>query len=474
MLSTNYSGYKGLPELVGLHTMSEVMSKGLTVSESVSRLKRFHWVTKRLSLIFTTRITAMPVYELKMAFGLHSHYLAEHVEVFFNRVREMREPPYGMDKAPHPALDILLDELQNAPDNAFILGAYEVVIPALLQGLQAHIQDNNKLFDHPTYRVCRFATIEVEEIQEYGNAAVKALITDDLRTEYAPFVATLNACLQAMGGLDGVGTATDALPERLFSKTPYEFKGAPQRDERFKDLYNMGVNAEAFLLNRDIAPLPKTIMLYFKRMREIDVPEMMASIISETPDKPWGYYKDMIRQLWDESRHAMMGEVGFTSLDIKWEDIPFNLTWSYLLNTKMTPLERHAILYFIEQGLMPAKTGKQYEWEVAVQTTNQLTKLIQDYDWADEVLHARIGRDWIVPQLGGQSAALEYGNNAWSKALANSFDDFESDGLTKHANWWPEIYKKACEFWKIEPDPAVLAYDTSYRESRPDQIALTE
>ncbi len=67
-----------------------------------------------------------------------------------------------------------------------------------------------------------------------------------------------------------------------------------------------------------------------------------------------------------------------TSLDIKWEDIPLNLTWSYLLNTKMSSIERHAILYFIEQGLMPAKTGKQYEWEVAVKTTNHLTELIQD------------------------------------------------------------------------------------------------
>lgn len=472
MLSTNYSGYNGLPELVGLHTMSEVMSKGLTVSESVSRLKRFHWTAKRLSLIFTSKITSMPVYELKMAFGFHAHYFAEHVEPFFNRVREMREPPYGMDTAPHPALDVFLDEIQNAPDEAFVYGVYGVAIPALLEGLQAHLNDTNKLFDHPTYRICRFAAIEVEDIHAYGNDAVKAMVSDEVKAKYAPWIALLNNCLAAMGGLDGTGAQTDTLPERHFSKTPFVFQGEPKRDERFKDLYNMGVNAEALLLNRDVEPLPKTIMLYFKRMREIDVPEMMASIISETPGKPWGYYRDMIRQLWDESRHAMMGEVGFTSIDVKWEDIPFNLTWSYLLNTKMTPLERHAILYFIEQGLMPAKTGKQYEWEVAVQTTNHLTKLIQDYDWADEVLHARIGRDWIVPELGGQTAAMDYGNKAWSKALANSFDDFESEGLTKHANWWPGIYTKACKFWNIEPNSEVLAYDTSYRELRPDRIEL--
>jgi len=53
-------------------------------------------------------------------------------------------------------------------------------------------------------------------------------------------------------------------------------------------------------------------MMFYKRLREIDVPEMMSSIITETKGKPW----DIIgndAQLWDEARHAMMG-VGFVSL----------------------------------------------------------------------------------------------------------------------------------------------------------------
>ena len=33
MLAENYSGYKGLPELVGLHSMKDAISKGLTVAE---------------------------------------------------------------------------------------------------------------------------------------------------------------------------------------------------------------------------------------------------------------------------------------------------------------------------------------------------------------------------------------------------------------------------------------------------------
>ena len=69
-----YQGFAGLPPLVGLHRMSEAATIGLTVSESVARQKRIHWSLKRLHSIFVSRITSMPIYELKMAFSLHAHY----------------------------------------------------------------------------------------------------------------------------------------------------------------------------------------------------------------------------------------------------------------------------------------------------------------------------------------------------------------------------------------------------------------
>jgi hypothetical protein len=253
----------------------------------------------------------------------------------------------------------------------------------------------------------------------------------------------------------------------MFSATPYKYDGVPRRDERFRDPYNMGVNAEAMLFNPEIEPLPKSIMLYFKRMREIDVPEVMSSILAETPGKPWEYYRDMTRQLWDEARHAMMGEIGFVSMNIDWTTIPLNFTWSLGLNTQLTPKDRHAVLYTIEQGLMPKRNGKENEWEIALATANRLTSLIQDYDWADEVLHARIGREWLVPQIGSQVEALAYGDNAWSRILVD-WAKWRDDGMTEHRNWWPDIYREACQSWGIEADPALLAYNTTYENTRAD------
>jgi hypothetical protein len=268
------------------------------------------------------------------------------------------------------------------------------------------------------------------------------------------------------GRLGGGGKLLDLPIERHYSKTAYVYDPIPKRDERFSDPWNQGVNAEAFLYDETKPARAKALMMLYKRLREIDVPEMMASIIAQTPGKPWGYYRDMSRQLWDEARHAMMGEVGFVALGVDWTKAKITFNWSYRLNTECTPMERHGVLYFIEQGLMP-RTGKRYEFETGQASGLPLIATLQDFDWADEVLHSQIGRLWYVPEFGSLKESLEYGDAAWSKILSN-WATVKEKGLTKHENWWPEVYKMACAAEGVEPDPAVLAFDETYEGKRAD------
>jgi len=307
---------------------------------------------------------------------------------------------------------------------------------------------------------------------KFGAQSVAALVDDACRERVAGWLSLLDNCLVAAGGLDGTQTGKAATIQRHHSAKPYQYDGVPKRDERFPDPYNMGVNAEVFLYDEQFPPEPKTLMMFYKRLREVDVPEMMASIITETAGKPWEYYRDMARQLWDEARHAMMGEVGFAKLGIDWpKQVMVNHTWSLALNTQLKPIERHAVLYFIEQGLMP-KTGKRFEWEVGLASHNPLAALFQDYDWADEVLHARIGRDWYLKNFDNPQEGVRYGDQCWSRVLMN-WENWRQQGLTQHRNWWPDLYREACRRWGIEPDPKVLAYSTTYQSVRADLKELT-
>ena len=471
-MSTGQS-YRGLPALAGVASLDQAMTPGLSVEECVRRLKRYHYVFKRLHQIFTARITAEPIYELKMGFSLHGHLCAEHVSALRKRVGEMREPPLGLEAVPHPSLEIFFDELLAAPTTVeLVSGVYAKALPALKTALQHHLEQTNPLADHPSVRLCRFALLEIEDMVQFGAQTLTALVSGADYQKMGNWFSLLDRCVANAGGLDGTAPCSDSAPARQYSVTPYRFDGVPKRDERFPDPYNMGVNAEVFLYDQQYPPEPKTLMMFYKRLREIDVPEMMASIITETRDKPWDYYRDMTRQLWDEARHAMMGEVGFANLEIDWsKQVMINYTWALALNTQLKPLERHAVLYFIEQGLMP-KNGKRFEWEVGRASNNPLAALFQDYDWADEVLHARIGRDWYLKEFKDPQQAVRYGDECWSRVLMN-WENWRKEGLTQHRNWWPELYRQACRHWGIEPDPKVLAYHTTYESVRADLKELT-
>ncbi len=474
------ASFKNLPPLAGLCSFDDAMRPGLSVEACVTRLKRFHYAFKRLHFILTSRLTSEPIYELKNLFSHHAFLCAEHVTSLRRRVGEMREPPLGLDQIPDPFLEVFFDEIQTAPTTeSLVFGLYAKALPALHAAIAQHQRDTNPLADQPSIRLLRFASIELEDMLQVGSTVLDRLNAVSLADPSLQWVPILDALLLSAGGLDGTripsqdSTTADSSPNaapapipRLHSQTPYRFDPVPKRDVRFPDPYNMGVNAEVFLYDPAFPPAPKTLMMFYKRIREIDVPEMMASIIAETPDKPWDYYRDMTRQLWDEARHAMMGEVGFVNLGIDWSKVMVNFTWSLALNTQLTPIERHAVLYFIEQGLMP-KTGKRFEWEVGIASQNPLAATFQDYDWADEVLHAKIGRDWYVKEFSDPKESVQYGDECWSKVLMG-WKQWRDQGLTQHRNWWPDLYLQACKAWGITPDPKVLAYNTSYEAVRAD------
>jgi len=467
-----YESYRGLPMVAGVCTFEEASRPGLSVEQCVARLKRYHYAFKRLHEILLARLTAEPIYELKMAFSLHAHLCAEHVATLRTRVGEMREPPLGLEAIPHPALEIFFDEILAAPTTEeLLLGIYEKALPALKAALERHLADTNKLVDHPSVRLCRFALLEIDDMLQFGTQAIAKLVDAALRDKSKPWFALLDECLAAAGEVHGAGTQSTNTLRRHHSAKPFAYDPVPKRDVRFPDPYNMGVNAEVFLYDEKFPPKSKTLMMFYKRLREIDVPEMMASIITQTPGKPWGYYRDMTRQLWDEARHAMMGEVGFVKAGVDWRKVMVNFTWSLALNTQLKPIERQAVLYFIEQGLMP-KNGKRFEWEVAQASGDPLSALFQDYDWADEVLHARVGRDWYLKEFSDPRQGVRYGDECWSKVLVG-WRQWRDEGLTQHRNWWPDVYLDACRAWGIQPDPKVLAYDTSYETVRADLKELT-
>src|SRR5690349_17446174 len=195
-----YQSYRNLPWLARICSLTEAMKPGLSVEICVSRLKRYHYAFKRLNQIFTARITAEPIYELKMGFSLHAHLCAEHATALRKRVGEMREPPLGLEAVPDLNLEILFDEILAAPTTGeLILGLYERALPALEQALEQHHADTNPLADAPSVRLCRFALLEIGDMVEFGAKCIASLVDRKARENSGDWLGLLDDCLIAAG-----------------------------------------------------------------------------------------------------------------------------------------------------------------------------------------------------------------------------------------------------------------------------------
>src|SRR5277367_4485083 len=138
----DYQSYKNLPPLAGLADFERATQPGMAVEECVKRIKRFHYAFWRLHQICIAHIAEEPIYELKMAFSLHAHLAAENDTNFRGRIGEMREPPLGLEKVPHPALGVFFDEILTTPSSEErILGLYDRALPAVRDALLRYVKE---------------------------------------------------------------------------------------------------------------------------------------------------------------------------------------------------------------------------------------------------------------------------------------------------------------------------------------------
>lgn len=429
-----------LPPLAGLCSHAEATRVGYSVDENVRRLLRYHWTEKRLMELLVARIPATPEWEAKGAFSLHQWLDAEHADALRRRIQEMRHPAPRLDVAPDARLEAFLAQLAAAADTAeLVAGVYGVARPALAQAYRTHLTETNPLVDQPTRRVLRLALLEEEDSLEWGERALEAFRAADPATaaHLDDWQRHLAAYLAAAGGIAGEAAEAAPLPAPRAVPAP-DFR--PRRDERFRGAHNFDFPPHVVYNLPHVPADERNLALLCKRLLEMDVPEMMASFIAEQPDQPWDFYRDYARQLWDEARHSMLGEVALQARGLPWRAIPLNVGFSLRLNLHATPAERQIMLFGIEQSLMPGDTGKRFEYNTAVEAGDALSAHFHDYDWADEVLHTRIGRRWIralgLTPAQAVGAAARIHARTWA-----ALDAYR--GLEPQEAWWDDFVRAA-------------------------------
>ncbi|SEO62948.1 hypothetical protein [Paenibacillus sp. OV219] len=436
----------GIPPLAGLSSYEDACKPGYSVDHNVELLKRYNYAESRLNQIFAAHLPSTPEWEVKCAFSLYMWQDADHSAQLRKRVSEMREPPLQLDRVPDPKLQKFFDEVIRAENTVELLvGIFRVVKPELIRSFQKHLSETNPIIDHPTCRVLKNLLREEEEMVAWGEAAIEALTeTEYSRRNAVEWEAHLRSFLHHCSGISGDLAAPEgfALPQARSDGSEYIMDLIPQRDSRFIDQFNQSALIDQYYRDETLDYDERTYALLYKRLREMDVPEYMAPFIYNVKDKPWDYYVDQSRQLWDECRHSMMGEIGLYRDGVPFYKYPIDIKTSYNAATKLTQSEAHLNLLGVELGLMAKETGKRYEWIIAQGSCNDFGVACQDYDWADEVLHTQIGRKWLTPVYG----SLENIQTMYDQIRPKVLEFYkDASALSDQQEWWSDFIQEIRE-----------------------------
>ncbi len=425
-----------IPPLAGVCTYDDAARTGTTVDETVRFLRRLARIEHRTLLVLSAHLNAVPQWEAKCGLALHIWQDAEHCGWLRERVPELRSPPHFLDRPDDAALEAFFEELiRSRSARELLTGVYRILKPGLLEAIGSFRARHNPLADQPTFRLLRFLELEEREQVDWGERALESLEGADAGWEHH-----LSAYLRAAGGAAGDGERRADLPTARAIE-PLELVRTPRRDERFTRLWNSRGRLPGF----DAPAAEVNWRLLYVRLTEMHVVELLALTLFEWPGGSFDDHRDLARHLWDEARHAMLGEVAFETRNVDWHTVPHELAFASYPNIELEPRERYALLYRSEHAVMgkgckgdPQHAGKPEQHALASASGDPLSTLFLDFDWADEVLHVRLARRVLARAF----ATTEERDEAGARAAAGLERIVEEDRALDRSDWWPEFYAR--------------------------------
>ncbi|MBO7746420.1 hypothetical protein I8J29_19590 [Paenibacillus sp. MWE-103] len=369
-------------------------SVGMPVEESAKRLQRFAYLDRQLMRLEAGHMAARPEYEIKGALAWQD---AEHHDQLRGRARQLRMSPAAFDKCPDEALAALAEQALRSPSTLCLLVAlFEAIKPAQLAAIDAYAARAQPLVDEPTLRLLRHQRLDREAQLAWGREAIAhaAAQADTAGRELADrWLRWLRALLDAAGGPDGTGARVPADPALAVPAAPFALPAKSTRDARFATSV-VKMRGMAFADDAQGRMLQMMLHRYF----EMSPAEAVAHVHFSAEDRPWSFYLDTARHMWDEVRHCWFGEA---ALRARGYDVYAFENWTGWYDMTAQLFEGDEaythLTIAIEKAGMKYPPGKREEWEFCRDAAKDpLMTTFQDFDWADEVVHAGFGQKWIV------------------------------------------------------------------------------
>ena len=375
---------------------------GLSVDQCAARIHRFAYAAERLMFLQAAHIISTPERDVKVLLARLQYEDSQYASQFKARLPELRVSKKKAYQAPDASLQIVFDEAMYAANTVELLaGLTKVFKPALLEAYQRYINETNGLADYPTVRILKTVIAEVEE----GLCLLEAAYHDVVDTlkkeaEAETWSRTLHNLLAAAGGIDGTDEVNHDTLYPVRATAPYLIPKELTRDDTFPRVWDI-IHVENERVEERLMQMIAT------RLGETTIAEALGFVLYEIRDQPWEFYADISRHLWDEMRHSVFGEAAAEDIFDERSAMPIR-DWESAYLFRMDPLELYAMLFGVEAGLMKYPPGKREEFEFCRDAARHpLMTTLQDFDWADEVLHVHIARRRLKEWFDGSPEELQ-------------------------------------------------------------------
>jgi uncharacterized ferritin-like protein (DUF455 family) len=359
----------------------------LRVEAAGQRLQRIAALKKGLSRSLAGWLPRLPDFASKCHLARHLYLDAKGSQAAATRVWELR---FGRkDFPPAAELEPFLAVMDRAQDvEEMLAGLYLTVKAELAGAYRRYLAETDPVFDTPSIDALEPLLREEEQQIEWARRELqRRLLTTERKAQLAAWQEYLAQRLAACGGLSGDAAADPGYeaPAAFLDRPPYALPEAIT----FEDMPTHSVEADA-------GSVPDQHRLVYAYYQEIDIVDLLATILYESPvDMPIAYFVDISRQTWDESRHTTMGirrlrELGY---DLKDCGCP---TGRYAAWRRMTVLER--IAFLTQVGEACSLAGKREHIQRWLSEGDVASSALVEFDISDESQHVHFGSKWM-PEL---------------------------------------------------------------------------
>ena len=404
-------------QYAGLKNPKEV---GLSVEQCTDRLHRLAYVETQLMFIQAAHIISTPERDIKALLSRSQYEDGQHADRLKHRLTELRVSQKRAFIEEDAALAIVFEEALHAHGTTELLAALTLVFkPALKEAYRRYIAETNGLADYGSVRAINQTIVEEEEISTLLINAYQDTLEkrSDRETDGQNWANHLKKLLDAVGGIDGTGNRQTDLPSGTRRDATYSIPRTQTWDDAFPRVWDIDHVDENHIPER-------LAQMICTRLGELTIAESLSFVLCETKGQPWSFYLDISRHQWDEMRHSMFGEAAIEDLFDDRAAMPLR-EWETEYLYRLDPLPLYAMLCDVEAGLMKYPPGKRFDYEFCRdQGGHPLMTTLQDFDWADEVLHVNIARRQLKTWFTGSQKEL--------LALAESGINLRSQARTKH------------------------------------------